>query len=237
MSKFETHFEATLTVPAIATLLNQTENEFGKEMDKKQATIDDLHSQLRDASGKLGDQRRRVEQLQAEAKERDARKTKIANLRRAYDEERSHLAQMQSQLGQMHTDVEVELGDADKGLAIPDQATPILSEITMSPPQAIVVDLGDRQALSVSLPPAHVLRARLAAYQSVNQDLETNVRDLQSKSSELASKYRKIISVCTQTPEAKVDMVIDSLLRAIESEPSDVESTRIREFLTRVEGV
>ncbi|EKD21645.1 uncharacterized protein L3040_004869 [Drepanopeziza brunnea f. sp. 'multigermtubi'] len=224
-------------INSIATLLNETENEFGKEMDKKQATIDDLHAQLRDASGELGEQRRRAEHLQAEAKESDARKTKIANLRRAYDEEHTLLSQMQSQVGQMNTDHDLQLGDADKSLAISDQASSILSRVTMNQQEPLVIDRADRQALSTSLPPVHVLRARVRAYEAVNQDLETSVRDLQSKSSELASKYRQIISLCTRTPEARVDSVIDSLLRAIESEPSDVESTRIREFLSRVEGV
>jgi hypothetical protein len=45
-------------------------------MDKKQAVIDDLHMQLRDASGELGEQRRRLEGLQAEMNERESRKRK-----------------------------------------------------------------------------------------------------------------------------------------------------------------
>ncbi len=226
-----------LTVLAITTLLTQTESEFSKEMDKKQAAIDDLHVQLRDASGELGDQRRRIEILQAEAKERDARKTKIANLRRAYDEERARLSQLQGQFGQMNGDAEMQLGDADKGLTINDQASSILSRINVNAHQPLVIDRADRQVLVSTLPPSHVLRARLNAYKVVNQDLETNVRELQSKSSELASKYRQIISLCTQTPESKVDSVIDNLLRAVDSEHADVELTRVREFLQRVEGV
>ncbi|CAL3962970.1 unnamed protein product [Diplocarpon coronariae] len=228
---------STEIINSITALLNQTESEFGKEINKKQAAIDDLHAQLRDASGELGEQRRRVELLQTEAKERDARKSKIANLRRAYDEERDRLAQMQAQYGQINGEHELQLGDADKGLGLSDQASSILSRISVLPGQPLAIEPADRQALASSLPPAHVLRARLSAYQTVNQDLEASVRDLQSKSSERASKYRQIIGLCTQTPEAKVDSVIDSLLRAIESEPSDVEITRVREFLSRVESV
>ncbi|KAG4442376.1 hypothetical protein IFR05_002154 [Cadophora sp. M221] len=224
-------------INSITTLLNQTESEFSKEIDKKQAVIDDLHAQLRDASGELGEQRRRVEILQSEAKERDARKTKTANLRRAYDEERVRLSQMQSQYGQMNGEVEMKLGDADKGLAISDQASSILSRINISPHQPLVIDRADRQALSTSLPPAHVLRARLNAYRAVNQELDGHVRELQSKSTELARKYRQIISLCTNTPESNVDNVIDNLTRAVESEHTDVELTRVREFLQRVEGV
>ncbi|KAL2070814.1 hypothetical protein VTL71DRAFT_13840 [Oculimacula yallundae] len=223
-------------ISSIATLLNQTGSEFTKEMDRKQTVIDDLHAQLRDASGELGEQRRRVEILQAEAKERDARKTKTANLRRAYDEERVRLSQMQAQYGQLGGEIELKLGDAGKGLAITDQASSILSRLHVIPNQPLVIDRADRQALSAALPPAHILRARLNAYRAVNQELDGNIRDLQSKSSELARKYRQIISLCTNTPESNVDNVIDNLTRAVESEHTDVELTRVREFLQRVEG-
>jgi len=54
--------------------------------------------------------------------------------------------------------------------------------------------------------------------------------------SELAAKYRKIISMCTGVEEDNVDGVLHNLLRAVESE-SDVELGRVRDFLQRVDGV
>lgn len=201
-------------------------------MEKKQKTIDDLHSQLRSASGDLGEQRRRLESFQAEANERELRKLKTANLIRAYEEERSRLAQMQG--GQMNGELELRLGDADKGYKIPDQATNILSRINANQP--LVINSPERQALATSLPPAHVLRARIEGYKANNQALEESVRDLQSKSSQLAGKYRQVISLCTGVEESNVDNVLENLLRAVDSEQDDVELTRVREFLQRVEG-
>jgi len=52
----------------------------------------------------------------------------------------------------------------------------------------------------------------------------------------LAAKYRKIISLCTQVDEESVDEHLESLLRAVESEPDDVELSRVRDFLSRVGG-
>jgi regulatory protein SWI6 len=201
-------------------------------MEKKQKTIDDLHSQLRTASGDLGEQRRRLESYQADANERELRKLKTTNLIRAYEEERSRLSRMQG--GQMNGEIELRLGDADKGYKIPDQAGNILSRI--DPNQSLVINSPERQALATSLPPAHVLRARIEAYKANNQALEESVRDLQSKSSELAGKYRQVISLCTGVEESNVDNVLENLLRAVDSEQDDVELTRVREFLQRVEG-
>lgn len=226
-----------LILIAITTLLTQTETEFTKEIDKKQAAIDDLHAQLRDASGELGEQRRRMEGLQADADEREARKSRILNLRRAYEEERGRLSQLQGQFGQTNGEMELQLGDADKNLGLSDQASSILSRISVNPHQPLIIDRADRQVLSLSLPPAHVLRARLNAYKSNNQSLTENVRDLQSKSSELAGKYRQVISICTGVAESSVDDNLENLLRAVDSERQDVDLSRVREFLQRVEGV
>lgn len=233
----DSNVSTDLIVPAITTLLTETEAEFTKEMDKKQAIIDDLHVQLREASGTLGERRRRVEALQGEANEREARKLKASNLERAFQEEESQLLQLQSQYNHMDIDTKMELGDADKGLTIPEKAAGVLSKIVVNQHQPLVIERGDRQLLSSTLPPAHTLRARLNAYQTINQDLEERVKDLQSKDSELAAKYRKIIALCTGVDESRVEKSIESLVRSLESERQDLESGRVREFLTRVDAV
>ena len=126
----------------------------------------------------------------------------------------------------------MQLGDADQGLSISDdlQATQILSSIDLNTQP---LDTNSQAILDAILPPASVLRARLAAYQSNNAGLEDGVKALQSKSSELAAKYRAIIGLCTGTEEGKVDAVLGGLLRAVESERG-VELNRVRDFLVRV---
>jgi regulatory protein SWI6 len=206
-------------------------------MNKKQAAVDELHAQLRDASRELGEQRQILEQIQAETNEREARKLKTTNFNRAYAEERAKLSQIQAQFGQINNDTELQLGEADVGLVLPDEAQKVISGLNINPHQPLVIDRAQRQLLSATLPPVHVLRARLNAYKSNNQAIEDSVRELQSKSSELASKYRKVIGLCTGVEEEDVDKHLENLLRAVESEHTDVELTRVRDFLTRVETV
>lgn len=224
-----------LTIIAITTLVTETELEFSKEMDKKQAVIDDLHTQLRDASGELGEQRRRLEGLQADMNERESRKRKTSNLMRSYDEEGSRLSQLQAQYGQVSGDSEAQLGDADTGLGLSAKASPVLSKIA-SDHQGPIIGASDRQFLASTLPPLHILRARANGYAESNKSLEANVRGLQRKSSELANKYRTIIGLCTGVEDTKVDEQLDNLLRAVESEPTDVELARVRDFLHRIES-
>jgi regulatory protein SWI6 len=206
-------------------------------MSAKQSTIDSIHFSLRDSSAALGKSRNRLEAIQEKAKQRDELKLKIANLTRAADEERSRLAQLQQQYGHLNGEGEVQLGDADKGLAIPTGAFPanILSNINPTAHQPQVLDQAQRQLLA-SLPPTHVLRARVNAYKDNNETLAQSVQGLENKSSNLAATYRKIISLCTQVEEKAVDGLLDNLLRAVESEQEEVDLSRIRDFLVRVEG-
>jgi hypothetical protein len=220
---------------AISTLLAETENEFTAEMNAKQAQIDAIHVKLRESSAILGQERSRLEMLKKETKEREERELKIANLRRASEEERARLLQMQQQYGQPNGEVDMRLGDADKTLAVPDP-THVLSNINQNPHQPQTLDQAQRQVFA-SLPPTHVLRARVNAYTANNDALAEDVRSLKAKSSELALKYRKIISLCTGVAIDDVDKQINNLLRSLESEPEDLELGRIREFLQRVDGV
>jgi len=203
-------------------------------MNAKQAQIDTIHAKLREASATVGVERARLEELKSQAKERDDRKLKISNLLRAQEDQRASLKQQQQQYGQQIADNVMQLGDADKGLAIP--AGNILSNINPNPHQPQVLDQAQRQVLA-SLPPTHILRARVNAYRANNENLEASIRSLHSKNSALAAKYRKIISVCTSVAENDVDSVLHNLLRAVESEQNDVELGRVREFLQRVDGV
>ncbi|TVY60849.1 Start control protein cdc10 [Lachnellula suecica] len=225
---------STDIISSISSLVSDAETEFAREMEAKQVRIDTLHAQLRESSAMLGEQRRRVEALQENATEQSTRKLKIENLSRAVNEERSKLQDMQRRMGQVNGEVEMQLGDADKGLALPAGAAPanVLANINPNPHQPPLLDQAQRQLLS-SLPPTHVLRARVNAYKANNQALQEDVRSLEGKSSELAAKYRKIISLCTGTEN--VDDLAEALVRATESD-ADVELPRIRDFLQRVDG-
>jgi regulatory protein SWI6 len=212
-------------VSAITSLLSQTEKEFSSEMAAKQSIIDSIHVQLRESSAHLGEERRRLERLQQRAKEREERKQKIANLRRAAEEEHFRLSQMQQQEGQLSNGImEMQMGDADKTFS---PLPPNLS------PTALIHD----QRLAASLPSNSALRARVNAYIANNDKLDEEVRDQKSKSRDLEGKYRRIISLCTHVDEDKIDSVLDNLFRAVDSEHGDVELGRVRDFLQKVEGV
>ncbi|KAK6600507.1 hypothetical protein H4I96_07833 [Botrytis cinerea] len=213
-------------IDSINATLQSTLEDFGKEVEAKQAQIDSIHAKLREASASLGEERRAMEAKQERNRQREERDLKIANLTRAAEEESMKLLQLQQQFNQPTSDLDLEmhLGDADKSLAVPQ----IPADINNTPTRNsnLQVDHANRQALLQQLPSLHILQARIMAYKANNDNLERSVQELRSKDTGRIAKYKKSL----------VDSVIEGLARAVESE-SDVDLNRVREFLTRVEGV
>ena len=208
-------------------------------MQSKQDLIDATHAQLRECSAMLGDERRKLETLQKKANERAKRQEKIANLRRAAHEQRMRLAQA----GMVNGDsgASTRLGDADAGLAVATDDMPASLLLHLSDPNtnagSALLD-GSAVEFLAGMPPAAVLRARLAAYENNNARLRDQAAALRSRSSDLEAQYRRVISLCTGAPEGEVEKLLAGLVEAIESEGAEVmELGRLREFLRRVEGV
>jgi hypothetical protein len=94
----------------------------------------------------------------------------------------------------------------------------------------------DATAAPGNLPDAATLSARVAAYNSLNASLAAHLQSLKARDTELESKYRKVVALCTSVPEGKVDTVLQQLVTAVESEPEN-DVGRVREFLKRVEAI
>lgn len=177
-----------------------------------------------------------MEARQERNRQREERDLKIANLTRAAEEEGTKLLQLQQQFHQRTSDLDLEmhLGDADKSLAVP----PVPTDLNITPTRNSnhQLDHTQKQAFLNQLPSVHVLQARIMAYKANNDALKKSVQELKSKDTGRIAKYKRIISLCTGVDIQKVDEVIEGLARAVESE-NEVDLKRVREFLTRVEGV
>jgi hypothetical protein len=88
-----------------------------------------------------------------------------------------------------------------------------------------------------SIPSATVLRARIQALRNRTELTRTGVASLKSRSKDIEIKYRKVVALCTGISEEEVDMILDGLVRAVESEKSELEVGRVRRFLGGVDTV
>ena len=80
-----------------------------------------------------------------------------------------------------------------------------------------------------------MLRARIKALRERRDLTRRNVVALRGRSRHTEVKYRRLVSLCASVPEGDVEVVIDNLLRAVESEKGELELSRVRRFLGGVE--
>ncbi|KAI1383811.1 apses-domain-containing protein [Hypoxylon trugodes] len=201
-------------ITSITHLLNETSTSFHAELKKKQHDVDSLHASLRTTSTQLGDARRQLETLQATAKSQSLARQKINNLSRGYEEEQKRLVRQEQTYGRFDADNswETELNSA-------------------------LDSIGGDTTNGALLPSSAVLQARIQALKNRRDTTKKNVGLLKSRSKDVEVKYRRVVALCTGVPEGEVDVVIDGLLRAVESEKGELEMGRIRRFLGGVDAV
>jgi len=199
-------------------------------MGAKQDLIDATHVQLRECSGQLGEERRKLQALQKRASEKTERRHKIYNLRRALEDQRSGIANGDSSQS-------LKLGDADMGLI---KASELPEELFQNEDinQNSLRHLDQKHFAYVSsLPSPNILRTRLAAYTQNNKALKDYSTQLRSRSRELEEKYRRVVALCTGIKEEEVDETLAGLVTAIESEGASMaELARVNEIVRRFEG-
>ncbi|KAB5540589.1 hypothetical protein GE09DRAFT_1005150 [Coniochaeta sp. 2T2.1] len=203
-------------VNSITHLLTETSTLFQSELRTKQQAIDSLHATLRTTSTQVGEARRALEALQEKVREQQLARQKVANLSQACKEEEFHVRQLEQSQGSL--DVAA--------------AAAWESELDMA-----VEAARTGNGASASLPSTAVLRARINAVRMRSNETKRAVSALKGRSRDVELKYKHLVSLCTRTPVAEVDTVLDGLTRAVESEKGDLEITRIRKFLGGVEEV
>jgi len=204
---------------------------------QKTSQIDTLTKEIKDLSAQQASETQTLNDLQQRIHIREDRQRRIANLARYIDVSTKPTKPTSSSSEQQKT-----FGITDQMLES------VLATATNS--SSSLRDLNLQQ-----------LRALHKAYKANENLLHKENNSLKSRSVEIESLYRKVISLCTGVPEDKIDEMLTSLVAAVESESSNLahvnvsrntagnlgESThggmaglgaaRVREFLSLVDGV
>lgn len=187
-------------------------------MKLKQASIESVHSNLRTTSSQLGDARRELEHLTASLKKQSLARQRVANLSHAREDEQVRLMHEQSRTSQ------------------PNPSSSWETELSAML-EAAEESSANGSGVEGMLPPTAVLKARLKAVESRRDVTRKMVQALKGRSRDVEVKYRKVVALCTGTQESDVDAVIDGLLKAVESESDNLETRRVKQFLSGVEAV
>lgn len=223
---------------AISNLLHEASTTFQSELQEKQASIDRLHLELRTASTQLGDTRRALDAAVARSKDQHLARQKAANLSRAIEEQKMHMVHMsQARTSRGGNNL------ADEAAAVTWETELTVSLTTGQQAAAAATGTQDQAAAEAvagaieQLPSTAILRARINAMRNRIESTRNATANLKTRGKDVELKYRRVVSLCTGVPEKEVDSVIDSLVRAVESEKGELELGRVRRFLGGVEGM
>jgi regulatory protein SWI6 len=236
------------------SFLKEAESQFSAEARIKQDNIDRTNTMIRELSTIQKTEQQRLDTLQQRIRTLNDRAQRISNLRRWIDTtkrifataEPSSLSNLRkSQIGDAEIDSGVPISSEFLGpdnLAVaqtmPSSTTADFTALMDQPASVDLTTLSEPQlAFLKSLPPTIILRARLEAYAKNNATLSSRIKQLKERDGDLEMQYRKVVALCTGVDESKIEVMLPSLMAAIESERADHDIARVRDFLRKVEGV
>jgi regulatory protein SWI6 len=206
---------------ALTAALGNLANQHSAEMRLKTEQIDRATNQIREFASQHAIMEAHISQLAARLKRRGDRGTRIHNLRRSIQDRRKGALERSLDVA---SNSNMRAGDVEKlekldipATSVPSTSQPPTSE-SLSPSLNTIIDPN-------ALPDLPTLRARLAAYQENNGALRATSRQLKGRSAEVEAMYRKVISLCTRTPEQLVDETLPAMVQALESEGTLIGGT------------
>ncbi|KAK6428008.1 transcriptional regulator swi6 [Oleoguttula sp. CCFEE 5521] len=204
-------------ITSMTTLLTSNMTTHRDLLTQRTEAIDRLNAQIREFSAIQTTELERLRETQTRVKARGERQARLANL--------SRFKNTKAQTPHPTT----ALGEADTAILPAELMTVLLNADAAFSPQ-----------LAAGLPSTAFLRQNIEAYHNNNALLQRQDAGLRSRSLELEGLYRKVVSLCTDVEEGRVEEALPSLVQAVESERGGMrgegEVGRVREFLRRVDG-
>lgn len=210
-------------------LLGETAAIAQEELKKKQDTLNELHTELRGSSARLGETRRNIEIVREKLKQQQLYRQKVANLSRELENIQYRMGQVEQQHAQQQS---------SSAAAWEDELPTAIDNASKSPK-----DSSHKEESSSSknappeLPDISILRARLKATGDVLAGMTNKYDGLKGTSRDIEYKYRRLVALAANCPEDEVDKLLESLVRAVQSEKGELEIGRVRKFLGGVDGV
>ncbi|KAL1922851.1 uncharacterized protein VTP21DRAFT_9227 [Calcarisporiella thermophila] len=254
--------KAKEVMQALQEIFENVDLQFTEEIKSRQTELQKTQAELRLATKELAESRRLVQQQRQEVEELDAAQQRIVNLERAIEEEGGIVPPPYGSVGgeegnaefgsmvvglESAEDKEWKDEDLDKefwvparapeDVEMPDARAPTSSTATATssvlvPNNTSGVDVNARIAqLEHEL---SQLIAHVAAYETINAELDSQVLRLQQQNSERELRCRRLIAACCNVRIEQVDDMLQSLLQAVESDGAELDLGRVTGFMSRM---
>lgn len=229
----------------VNSLVSEAESAFEQEFKAKDEEIQQMHQELREANIVLEENKERLKKIKAFSDSISRDKRRAENLERAIEEEDTSFRAEEERQGRSNgggIDYESEFNPDQPFLMrslqkIYDGVRAESSEDVTSAQirDALVRELKSDPSRYADLPAKSFLRARIKAYKTNEERLKSFANELRSRSVELEQKFRRIVAQCASIKESQVDSLLEGLVQAVESDPGEVDLSRVAGFLRKVD--
>ncbi|TGZ78535.1 apses-domain-containing protein [Ascodesmis nigricans] len=214
-------------VQSMQNLITDLEKDFQSELSQKQTRCSTTLNNLREVTLKLGKEREATNKLRQCAREHSELQQHCRNLRRAIEEEKERLAVVEKAWKQFSSSdpssstsstpaPPSSLSPPPANFPLPPHLPPPASTITLTPHLRTLLT-------ALPTPAPHVLALRRN-----NNALTDKAARLHERSTELEEKFRRVVALCTGVKEERVDGLLEGLVQAVESDPGEVDTVRVR---------
>lgn len=216
-------------------LLGETAAIAQGELKKKQEVLNELHTELRGSATRLGETRRNIESLREKLKQQQVYRQKVSNLSRELENIQYRMGQVEQGHAQQQSSSAATWED-ELATIVENASSPSPSSPPKESPAASQQSQSKPLTATPELPDINVLRARLQATGDVLASMTSKYDGLKGTSRDLEYKYRHLVAMAANCPENEVDKLLESLVRAVQSEKGELEIGRVRKFLGGVDG-
>src|SRR5262245_10235388 len=200
------------------SLLDSLTDDFHGEIAQKQSFLDEAHAKLKDKTRELTDIRRKLHLLKEQTSLFEELQKKCKNLESAIQAEEARCSSGQE------TTTNGTLNGEAVGTFDPDEP------MMMAKKRSADVEVD-------GVTSAAVLRAWIAAYKKNNAGLHAHVDSLLYVNNVTEDKVRLVVSKCAGVPLENLDMMLEALLQAVDSDGTQLDQDELLAFLSRVPRV
>nr|QHU79688.1 transcriptional factor swi6 [Metschnikowia australis] len=196
---------------SIQDLLSNTNEEYEKVIHSKRAEINNLNKELRDATIVTANNRLVAKSISGKMLQVEATKLQMMNIHDKMQLLKKNLGNVEEE-DVFNPEWEVDASklekyDADEPFIIKEIYDKLANGEDVEPTDDLIE----------SLPPLDILKARLKAYEEVNNNLEEELAHLVNYG-DLTAQFKKVVSSCTGVDINEVDELLDGLLEAVEGQ-------------------
>ncbi|SCU95700.1 LAFA_0G01728g1_1 [Lachancea sp. 'fantastica'] len=239
--------DPSMLINNIQSLVNTISQDYEMEIKQHREQLSKLHTDLDAQRQLLATSRERLTQARQLREEHTQLTEQISNIQQAIVQEDADFRKVSGELGIDDESLEMAEFDADEPFRI-DFIYDFLEKKLQNEysgdfeqfTENVTVDdllkslMQENSGQEESIPPEALLRARIAAYEKNEHNLNDSLSSLREKQARLEERFRRILSLCLKVEGDKIDGMLDGLLQAISSEdPEDIDTNEMQTFLSK----